>query len=363
MGRGVITYTISYLSGVILPLVFPVNPVPLLLVTPLCCILSCLLKKHAIPFFVSSHIAFFAIGAGICSTTEYHQGEIKHPIIEKIISTAEMLQEKAAEHLKTIADNPQNHATLCAISIGEKRFMENDLKKSYSAAGAMHVLALSGLHIGIAFAIIYSLLFPLTAIPGGAIARNMLAVMFVVCYSIFSGCSPSVIRAAVMIFLYKIAEGKFRNISNWDAISISALAILTISPLQVKSIGFQLSYCAVMGIALLFPVCNTAFKQAVPHWKGWKKNIWNGLYWLWCSLSISICCQIATLPATLYHFGYSAPYYLIANLAAVPLATCILYTLTLTLCLQWIPIAGDFCIHVLNILISLLNAIVMYISD
>jgi competence protein ComEC len=226
----------------------------------------------------------------------------------------------------------------------------------------MHVLALSGLHIGIAFAIIYKIMAVLILLPGGHIARNLLALIFIVGYTVLSGCSPSVIRAATMIFIYKIAAGSFRKIGSLEAIALAAMITCIISPLQVKSIGFQLSYCAVMGIAMLFPTCNGAFKQMVPQWKGYKKFLWKGIYWLWCSIAISVCCQIATLPASLYHFGHSAPYFLLANLVAVPLATGILYTLTLTLCLQWIPFVGEWCIELLNMLISLLNSAVMYIS-
>lgn len=362
MDRGVLTYAAAFIAGAALALLFAFSQTILIALTPLLVILTYLLKKHTRLFIVCSHLALLTVGAGICSTAQHPFTSPQHSVITELLAATDKMQEKAAGYLKRLAPMPQNHATLCAIAIGEKRFMEKQLKKSYSAAGAMHVLALSGLHIGIAFAIIYTLLLPLLILPWGKQMRNIIAILFIVGYSIFAGCPPSVIRAATMIILYKIASGKFRNISNWDAIAISAMAILAFSPLQLKSIGFQLSYCAVIGIALLFPTCNEAFKQMIPQCKGDKKYLWNVIYWIWCSLSISVCCQIATLPVSLYHFGYSAPYFLLANLAAVPLATGILYTLTLTLCLQWIPFVGEWSISLLNILISLLNSSVMYIS-
>lgn len=361
MGRGVITYTAVYILGVTITQSLPAIPFVSLIILAILGILSYIFRKHTGSFIVCSHLALFA--AGMCSAAVGNGKRGTSSIARKISCLAETVQQKAAGHLEKLTYTPEAHATLCAISIGEKRFMGKQLKNSYSAAGAMHVLALSGLHIGILFAIVYTLLLPVAALPGGRKARDAIAILFITGYSIFSGCSLSVIRAATMILLYKIAQGKFRNISNWDAIAVSALVIITISPAQIRSIGFQLSYCAVMGIALLFPTCNMAFKQMLPPWKGWKRIIWKGLYWLWCSLSISVCCQIATLPAALFHFGYSAPYFLIANLVAVPLATAILHALALTLCLQWIPVAGDWSIHVLNILISLLNSIVKYISS
>ncbi len=362
MDRGVLTYSAAYLSGAAISFFLPDSNPAVTAITFLFLLLTILLRKHTVPFIVCSHIAIFTAGNGICSTALHNDTTLQPAITKTIALKARTIQNGAANHLKKIVPDPKTHATLCAIAIGEKGYMGKDLKRSYSAAGAMHVLALSGLHIGIAFAIMYNLLLPLIALPGGRRARNIIALIFIVGYSIFSGCSPSVMRAAIMIILYKIAAGKFRHISNWDAIAISAMLTSIFFPLQISSIGFQLSYCAVIGITLLFPTCNNAFKIIVREWKGSRRILWKMLYWLWSSLSISICCQITTLPLSLYHFGYSAPYFLLANLVAVPLATLILYTLTLTLCLQWVPYIGEWLAYLMNLLITLLNFTINYIA-
>lgn len=362
MGRGVLTYTAAYLAGITVCLHIPICPPVAMLAAIILLPAAYLNKKNTTVFLVCSHLAIFACGTGMCSISIQNKHLPPDNLTEYISSTTEKIQERLSYRMKEMIPNPQSHAIICAISIGEKGYMGKEIKKSFSAAGAMHVLALSGLHIGIAFAIIYTLLLPLSTIPYGKKARNLIALLFIIAYSIMSGCSPSVVRAATMIILYKIAAGKFRAISNWDAIAISALISCTISPLQIKDIGFQLSYSAVIGIALMFPTCKNAFRQLVPKWKGWQGYIWNFLNWLWGSLAVSVCCQIATMPASLYHFGYSAPYFLLANLVAIPLATAILYALAIAVPLQWFPYAEDWSVYILNLLIDMLNTAITYIA-
>ena len=362
MDRGVITYTAAYLAGITASVLTGISPIPAVFSVTLLLPLSYLLRKNTIIFLLCSHLALFACGVGICSISCINRTLPPHKLMESIDTRSRQVQEKIAEHLGTLVPNPQSHAVVCALAIGEKGLMGKELKKSFSAAGAMHVLALSGLHIGIAFAIMYSLLFPLTFLSGGKMARNAIAMLFIAAYCIMAGCTPSVIRAATMIFLYKIAAGKYRSISNWDAIAISALITCTINPMQIENIGFQLSYSAVIGIALFFPTCNNAFLCLVPKWGGWRGYLWKGVHWLWGSIAISVCCQIATMPASLYYFGYSAPHFLLANLAAVPLATGIMYSLTIALPLQGIPLMGEVSAKVLNILIELLISAVTYIG-
>ncbi len=363
MDRGVITYTAAYLIGISLAIPLHLSPLYALLALLLLLPASYLSKKNTIIFNICSHLALTVCGIGICSISEERSNLPPDKFISTINGYTEIIHGKIAVHFREMIPEVEAHATLCAISIGEKGYMGKELKQSFSAAGAMHVLALSGLHIGIAFAMIYTLLLPITAIRGGKKIRDIIAIAFIAGYSIMAGCPPSVIRAATMIILYRIAAGKFRKISNWDAIATSMLITCTLNPLQILNIGFQLSYSAVAGIALMYPTCNNAFLQLVPKWKGWKGHVWEGVHWLWGSLALSVCCQIATIPASLYHFGYSAPYFLLANLAAVPLATWIMYILTMALPLQGIPLLGDAVTWVLKTLLELLNSAVTYIGE
>ena len=362
MESGAATYSAVFFLGTSVSFLLPADPLPFMAALPLLILISYYTKKNATLFLAASHCAMLLAGIAGCALAR--QGELlptPQPL-EDLSSWATSLQHRIAEYLKSIIPHKDSHATICALTIGDKSLMTKELKGAFSSAGAMHVLALSGLHIGIAFAIIYRLLAPLTLIPYGKAARNAAALVFIVGYTLLSGCSPSVVRAAVMIFIYRIAAGTFRKTSSIQAIALALLVTCAIAPLQVKSIGFQLSYCAVAGIALLFPVCTEAFKNVSSNWR-YRSSIWGKIMeWLWGTISLSVCCQIATLPVSLYYFGSSAPYFLITNLVAVPTATAILYTFTAAMMLQPVPILGEAALYILKVLLSFLNSSTSFIA-
>jgi competence protein ComEC len=226
----------------------------------------------------------------------------------------------------------------------------------------MHVLALSGLHIGIVFTLIYNILKIFSIFPKGRYFTDAAAILFIFLYSAATGFSPSVTRASIMIFIYRIACNTFRNTDKWDAIALSAMIIGIISPLQIFTIGFQLSYAAVGAIALLFPACKEAFSVVFPIGGSLKGLTRKGCEYIWNTLAISVCCQIATAPLVLYYFGNIPQYFLLANIIAVPLATIILYNLTLAILLHNIPIIGDWLISILNWFVVVLNCSMEYLS-
>ena len=362
MSRGVTTYSAFFLAGTLASILLPIPPLPPLLAIPILLILSILIRKRGDLFLIATHLAIFLAGAASGSLAQQSETLPPGRLPQEISHITETFQENSAEYLHNLIPDSNLHATLCALTVGSRKHMSRELKESFSAAGAMHVLALSGLHIGIAFAIIYKLLGLLVLIPYGNFIRNLAAMLFIGGYMVLSGCSPSVVRAATMIFIYKIAAGSFRQAGRIETIALAALVSCTISPMQITSIGFQLSYSAVLGIVFLFPVCTEAFKQ-ITAGKRWAAGIAGvGLSWLWSTISLSVCCQIATLPLSLYYFGTSAPFFLLTNLVAVPLATAILYTLTATLLLYPIPMVGDAAVYILKMLLSFLNSSTSFIA-
>ena len=275
----------------------------------------------------------------------------------------EAVQMKGAQMLREIVPQTEEHAILCALSIGERNAMPKHLKDSFSKAGATHVLALSGLHIGIVFTLIYSILKILLIIPAGKYIRDFTAIAFIFVYSASTGFSPSVTRAAFMILIYRIAGNTFRNIGKWDAIALSALAIGIIAPKQIFSVGFHLSYAAVIGIALFNPVCKEAFEIVFPAGGILKGYIRKTALTIWNTFAISVCCQITTTPLVLLYFGTIPQYFLLANIIAVPLASMILYNLIMVVLLGQVPYIGEILIASLNCLLEILNFSIKYISD
>ena len=363
MDRGCITYSVAYLAGIIAAGTFsPHLLLPfltVLLLIPLCIIY----RKRVLLFFIFSHLALFSAGAGGYYIAKEKEETPKCRIIRTLTEIAANAQDDASFYLKNFASSRDNHAILCALSIGNKMEVGKDLKNAYSNAGAMHILALSGLHVGIMYSILQTMLYPLKLFSAIRWLTDGVSILFILLYVVISGCSPSVVRAGTMIAIYKIGKISFRDIGKWDAIALSALIMGIVSPLQVGSLGFQLSYAAVIGISLLYPTCSNSFKSIFRKPERSGKFIYSIALKLWESISISICCQIATLPIILYHFGTSSQFFLITNLVAIPLATAILYILMLALTFQWIPYAGNLLSDILNLLINVMNSAITYISN
>lgn len=363
MERGCVTYSVLFIAGILAAGIFTpgfFSPSLLLAILLALCIAT---KRNSTLFLVLSHSAIFIAGINAFTLAGREnlppQGNLK----KLVINQAGKAQHKVSGYLYRFVPEEEAHATLSALTIGTKDEIGADLKKSYSKAGAMHILALSGLHVGIIFSIMDKLLSPMLLLPGGNVFRMMVSILILAAYIIISGCSPSVIRAGTMIVIYKMGVFKCRSISNWDSIAISAIAIGVIAPMQVGSIGFQLSYAAVIGIAALYPACRSAFRQMFRYNGTYGTIICRIAYFIWESISISICCQIATLPLLILYFGESAQYFILTNLIAVPAVTCILHLFAASLLLQWLPFANDWITHCLNYSIDFLNNYICFISN
>lgn len=362
MDRGAITYSMAFIAGISIAKFLSIAtwlPVALL---PIFIPITLWTKQKRKWFIITTHLSMAVAGAGSYAIALGNSSLPPSKIKREFNLQMEKIQSQGTQHLKKFTPDKERHATLCALSIGEKKGMSKELKEAFSKAGATHVLALSGLHIGIVFTLIYSILGVLSILPYGRHFRDAVAIAFIFLYSAATGFSPSVTRASFMILIHRIAHNTFRKTGKWDAIALSAMLIGIIAPLQIFTIGFQLSYSAVIGITLLLPVCKEAFSVTFPVGGTLGGYTRKGCEWVWNTLAISVCCQIATLPFILHYFGNIPHYFLLANIIAVPLATIILYNLTLVLLFHNVPLAGDWLVSILNWLIGVLNYSMEYLS-
>lgn len=196
---------------------------------------------------------------------------------------------------------------LSALTLGYKRDLEPETKRVFSSAGAMHILAVSGLHVGIIFWVI-SLLF-------GFLKRRKRGRFFFVClsilllwgYAFITGLSPSVMRASTMFTIYIIGENLQRKANIYNSLSASALFLLLINPNSLFDVGFQLSYCAVFGIVFLQPKINSLI------------TLNNKIFqFFWTLLTVSIAAQVATFPLSVYYFNQIPTYFWITNIVIIP---------------------------------------------
>ena len=247
----------------------------------------------------------------------------------------------------------EEFAVVSALTIGDKSVLTSELKDVYSAAGVSHVLALSGLHVGILSAILFFLLAPLNKIRGGRILRSILVVLALWGFAFVSGLSPSVVRAVTMCSLYFgarcVTEERFPGIY---ALTLTAFLMLLYQPLYLFDLSFQLSFLAVCSILYFYPLVS-----------GWLHSSNRLLRWVWNAISVSVSAQLGTLPLILYYFGTFPTYFLLANLIVGTLALCILTGALAGLFCSPIPIVGTWIVGFLNLSTMALNTSMRWVEQ
>lgn len=263
---------------------------------------------------------------------------------ESIFKLAHNLRQYFINTLRVKGLEEKELAVASALILGYKDDIDAQLKSAYSSAGAMHVLAVSGLHVGIIFMIFNVLLKFLEKWKWGRIIKGLLLILILWAYALITGLSPSVMRAATMFSFVVTAKTLNRNSSFFNTLAASAFALLIYNPLLIMEVGFQLSYLAVIGIVIIQPWVNNWF-----YVKWWlPRKIWE-------ITAVSIAAQIATFPLGLLYFHQFPNYFLLSNLIVIPLALSILCLGIAVLCFACIPIVGDYLALALNHLIEFLN--------
>ena len=215
-----------------------------------------------------------------------------------------------------------------ALILGDKSLLDNEIRSAFTATGSMHILAVSGLHIGL----ILQLLLAIVKLGAKWIKRST-AILFVILllwfYALMTGFSPSVIRAVFMFSVLTWTQWKGLQASSINTLFFTAFVIVLWKPMYLFDIGFQLSYLAMLGIFL--------FYQKIA-------GIWNPsnkiLYYLWEGTSIGFAAQVTTTPLTLYYFHQFPNYFAIANLGLMGLSSIVLSAGIFILVTQKIPILG-----------------------
>lgn len=247
------------------------------------------------------------------------------------------MQQRIALYLKSkMGDNSQS-AILTAFVTGSKESIGKSTKDTFRSSGAAHLLALSGLHVGILFMILNRItaLFSLTLA-----ARRMRVLVVVGCTAAFlaiTGFIPSLARAIIMAAICSIAKVWGYRIARAETLVITAFLLICYNPQVVASIGFQLSFAAMAGIMLIMPTLSESLKRVMERWR---RRGTSSRIICWCTeriaapLLLTISCQITTLPLCLYYFQSFSNYYLITNLIAIPVVAITLYMLTAALAID-----------------------------
>lgn len=241
-------------------------------------------------------------------------------------------------------DDGDAFSVVAAMALGDKKGLTKELKETYSVTGASHVLALSGLHLGI----IYTLLSLLIGRRRQMVAQIVM-ITGIWLFVFLVGMSTSVVRAAVMLTLYAVLSLGHREKMSVNTLAFTAIVMLMMNPMALFDIGFQMSYMAVFSILLFMPLFERVFSEEylMSH---------KVVKWIGSAVAVSLAAQIGTAPLTAYYFGRFSTCFLLTNLIVMPAAVVILH---LTLVVLLLPSLA----YLLLYIVSKLNAVLSFIAS
>ncbi len=270
-----------------------------------------------------------------------------------LYSYAALLRQHALRTLQAHLPTPNEFAVGAALTLGYKSALTEDIENAYANTGAMHVLAVSGLHVGLVQLLLTWLLgrLPIQR-RWWAAARTILIILCIWGFALVTGASPSVLRAATMFSFLAAGLALKRTTNIYNTLAASAFLLLLINPNLVYHVGFQLSYLAVLGIVYFQPRIYSL----------WHIDNRLGDY-LWQLAAVSLAAQLGTLPISLYYFHQFPVYFVLSGLVVVPAAAVILTLTLLLLVLQGVAGIGVAVGQVLYGLIFAVNSAIFLIQQ
>jgi competence protein ComEC len=249
------------------------------------------------------------------------------------------------ETLKKYIKGAKEQGLAEALLIGYKDDLDKNLVQAYSNTGVVHIIAISGLHLGLIYWLLLLLTKPLKRFKKLLWLQLLLIVSSLWLFSILAGGGPSVMRSALMFSLIALGEVALRKTNIFNTLAFSAFVLLCINPYWLWDVGFQLSYAAVLSIVLFFqPVYNRIhFQNKI-------------LDFVWKLTSVTLAAQILTLPISIYHFHQMPLLFLITNFIAVPLSSLILMGEILLCALSFLPFISEFTGSILREMIYFMNS-------
>ncbi len=226
---------------------------------------------------------------------------------------AAKVQQHVVSIFKSYDYDKEELALISALTVGYRDLIEEEQRNAYTASGATHVLAVSGLHVGIIYLFILWGFRFLGKSRKTVIIRVAVTILILWCFAFITGLSPSVTRASLMFTLVSLGSGSKQKSNIYNTIFLSAFILLFLNPNLLFDIGFQLSYAAVLSIVSFQPYLSTLFF-----------NKWHIPKFLSDLMSVSIAAQIGTAPISIHIFNCFPSYFLLTNIWIIPLVGFIL---------------------------------------
>jgi competence protein ComEC len=253
-------------------------------------------------------------------------------------------REKVLKILRTNITGRKELGLAEALLIGYKDDLDQALVQSYTNTGVVHIIAISGLHLGLIYFLLALLFKPLQKIRKLKWLRGTLVIAGLWLFALLAGAQPSVLRSALMFSLIVTGEMFTRKTSIYNTLAISAFILLLINPFLLWDVGFQLSYAAVISIVTFMrPVYNLFYI---------KNKL---LDFIWKLNAVTIAAQVLTIPISIFHFHQFPTLFLLTNFLAVPLGSFILIGEIVLCILSFLPLLALLAGKVLSGLIWFMN--------
>ena len=261
-------------------------------------------------------------------------------------------QTDSQQHSNNAVDdkNDQAAAVVAAMVLGDKHAIDSTTKDEYAISGASHILALSGLHLGIIFTI-------LTLLLGSGIHRRWLSqaviILTIWTYAVVVGLGTSVVRSALMLTIYSLCLVAGRRKASVNALAFAAVVIIVGNPLFLWDVGFQMSFMAVLAIVVFYqPLYRLLPKGGELTTLSLANKL---LKTIWGTAAVSLSAQIGTAPLVAYYFERFSCYFLLTNYIVIPCATIIIYLAIAVAATAWWTAASSLLTTVLGAVATFLN--------
>lgn len=211
--------------------------------------------------------------------------------------------------IKEKIEGENEQAIALALVLGDKSALDPEIKQVYAASGAMHVLAVSGLHVGMIYYLIILIFGKIRSVKNGKYIFALVAIVLLWIYAGITGSPPSVLRAVTMFSVIILSQTFTRQTNIYNSLAFAALILLVFNPSFLFSVGFQLSFLAVTGIIYFFPKIYHLYNP---------ENFYLDKVWAFTCLALAA--QFATFPISIYYFHQFPVYFWLSNLIVIPAA-------------------------------------------
>lgn len=268
----------------------------------------------------------------------------------RIVASAIRTRQAAEQLIRRCVNGHRESGMASAFVLGVTDGVDNDLMKAYAATGVMHVLSVSGLHVGIVYWALLMIFKPIGSRAGKwPLLIASLGVLW--SYAFITGLSAPVLRAVMMFSFTAIARAWSYKANIYNTLAATAFLLLVYDPFMIMSVGFQLSFIAVLGIVALQP----------PIYEVWEPGS-RIVDEIWKLCSVSIAAQVATLPLCLWYFHQFPNYFLVSNLFMVPGSFIVLLLGIALLATGWLPVVSVWIGWTLEFFIGILNQLIFFVE-